>query len=158
MVLRFRETFAHAPEYISGDLPWINATGGHPSNVPWTWSGVTSLAHPWGCGPAFWMSQNLGGVRPTSPGFATFEVAPQLTASLTRVAATVPTVHGAFEVQRILPGAQGEINRAVLIDIVDAPAAGEQVVLVKGLQMAVRRLGVRARDHPHAAAFRRRVR
>jgi hypothetical protein len=61
--------------YISGDLPAVmtgsNAT--NPSFVPWTWSGVTSLCHPWAAGPAYWMSINLLGVRPT-PGSAGFQV------------------------------------------------------------------------------------
>ena len=45
----FWETFAHAPEFISGDLP-PSMTGpsvDKPSFVPWTWSGITSLCHPY---------------------------------------------------------------------------------------------------------------
>ena len=92
----FWETFAQAPEYISGDLPPPPAH--QPALVPWTWSGITSLCHPWAAGPAYWMSQNLLGVRPLSPGFKTFEIAPMLTPSLPSVSGIVPTVHGAFEV------------------------------------------------------------
>jgi hypothetical protein len=45
----FWETFAHAPEFISGDLPpsMTGPTAVNPSFVPWTWSGITSLCHPY---------------------------------------------------------------------------------------------------------------
>ena len=44
----FWETFVQAPEYISSNIPW--ATGALPTHVPWSWSGVTSLCHPWAAG------------------------------------------------------------------------------------------------------------
>ena len=95
----FWETFAQAPVLISGDIPWMsNTTQATPHNVPWTWSGITSLAHPWSSGPAYWMSENLLGVKPRTPGFDSFEVAPLLTHSLPAVSGVVPTVHGAFAV------------------------------------------------------------
>ena len=93
----FWETFAQAPEWISGD--WVPAPGAAlPTRVPWSWSGTTSLAHPWGAGPAHWMSLELLGVQPTAPGFRRFEIKPRLAKSLRAVSGVVPTVHGAFEV------------------------------------------------------------
>ena len=81
----FWETFVQAPELISGDIPWATDGAVTPTRVPWSWSGITSLCHPWAAGPGYWMSQNLLGVKPTACGFTRFEVAPQLAASLPTV-------------------------------------------------------------------------
>lgn len=87
---------AHAPEHISGDLPpsMTDPAAVNPSFVPWTWSGITSLCHPWAAGPAFWMSQNLLGVKPTAPGFRRFEIKPLLADSLQAVSGVVPSILG----------------------------------------------------------------
>ena len=109
----FWETFATAPEVISGDAAtWNGASTGMatPAFVPWTWSGITSLCHPWAAGPAFWMSQMLLGVRPLSPGFQRFEIAPMLTPSLTRLHGRVPTPHGAFAVSYDLQAHRANIT------------------------------------------------
>jgi len=95
----FWETFAVAPEVISNNVPWWSGNYSHgPTLVPWTWSGITSLCHPWSAGPTYWISQNLLGVKPTEPGFRTFEISPQLTKSLHRVRGKVQTVLGSFDV------------------------------------------------------------
>lgn len=52
----------------------------------------------WSAGPAYWMSQNLLGVKPATAGFGQVEIKPMLTESLPSVAGTVPSVLGAFEV------------------------------------------------------------
>ena len=108
----FWETFPQAPEYISGDIPWIPRTGAAaaaaatgaakvstPTHVPWSWSGITSLCHPWAAGPAYWMTQNLLGVKQSAPGFKSFTIAPMLTHSLMHVKGDVPTTHGNFHVE-----------------------------------------------------------
>lgn len=107
-----QETFAHAPELISGDLPreMTDPTTAKPTFVPWTWSGITSLCHPWSAGPGFWISQNLLGVKPIKPGFQTFVIRPQLTASLQRVNGVVPSVLGPFEVSFDLAEAQANLS------------------------------------------------
>ena len=92
------ETFAQAPELISGDYHVAQPNTTSPTRVPWSWSGTTSLCHPWGAGPAHWMSLNLLGVKPVAAGFARWEVRPLLAASLMRVTGVVPTVRGNFEV------------------------------------------------------------
>lgn len=113
----FWETFAQAPEWISGD--WTPAPGAAlPTRVPWSWSGTTSLAHPWGAGPAHWMSLELLGVKPTTPGFRHFEIRPRLAKSLRAVSGVVPTVHGVFEVSYDLT--QREATVAVPFGGVDA--------------------------------------
>lgn len=60
--------------------------------------GYTSLTHPWSAGIAKWLSEEILGVRPDSPGFASFTVCPHLTSGLTRVEGSVPTPHGKVSV------------------------------------------------------------
>lgn len=56
--------------------------------------GYTSLTHPWSAGVAKWLSEEVLGIRPDTPGFATFSVCPHLTSGLTSVEGAVPTPHG----------------------------------------------------------------
>jgi hypothetical protein len=62
--------------------------------VPNCQAGYTSLCHPWSAGVTEWPTEEIAGIRPTSPGFATVSISPHLPASLTRVAGSVPTPHG----------------------------------------------------------------
>lgn len=64
--------------------------------VPNCQVGFTSLTHPWSAGVAKWLSEEVLGVKPTTPGFATFSVKPHLTCGLTRVSGKVPTPNGAI--------------------------------------------------------------
>ncbi|WP_138478376.1 alpha-L-rhamnosidase C-terminal domain-containing protein [Dyadobacter bucti] len=56
--------------------------------------GYTSLTHPWGAGVTRWLSDEILGVRPLSPGFKTFSIIPFLNKSLTWVKGDVPTPSG----------------------------------------------------------------
>lgn len=56
--------------------------------------GYTSLGHAWGAGVTAWLSHEILGIRPTSPGFATFDVVPHLDRTLTWVRGTMPTPRG----------------------------------------------------------------
>lgn len=56
--------------------------------------GYTSLTHPWGAGVTRWLSDEILGVRPVSPGFKTFSIMPFLNESLTWVKGEVPTPSG----------------------------------------------------------------
>lgn len=56
--------------------------------------GYTSMTHPWSAGVAKWITEEVLGVKPETPGFETFTVKPHLTGGLTRVSGTVPTPHG----------------------------------------------------------------
>lgn len=58
--------------------------------------------HAWGAAPANVIPRKLVGVEPTSPGFATLRVKPQI-ASLRRVDALVPTIRGPVEVRIARP-------------------------------------------------------
>ena len=56
-----------------------------------------SLCHAWGASPIYLLGRYYLGVRPTSPGFATFEVKPEL-GGLTWMEGKVPTPKGPIEV------------------------------------------------------------
>ena len=58
--------------------------------------------HAWGAAPANVIPRKLVGVEPTSPGFATLRVKPQI-AGLKRVDALVPTIRGPVEVRIARP-------------------------------------------------------
>lgn len=57
-----------------------------------------TLNHAWTGGPLTLMFQYMAGIAPTSPGFATYEVRPQMGA-LTHIRAVVPTVRGRLAVE-----------------------------------------------------------
>jgi alpha-L-rhamnosidase len=56
-----------------------------------------SLCHAWGAAPIYLLGRYFLGVRPLSPGYATFEVRPQL-AGLDHIRGTVPTPNGEIRV------------------------------------------------------------
>lgn len=58
--------------------------------------------HAWGAAPANVIPRKLVGVEPTSPGFATLRVKPQI-AGLKRVDSVVPTIRGPVEVRIARP-------------------------------------------------------
>ncbi|MBR4834561.1 MAG: hypothetical protein IKU86_09590 [Thermoguttaceae bacterium] len=58
--------------------------------------------HAWGAAPANVIPRKLVGVEPTSPGFATLRVKPQI-AGLKRVDSIVPTIRGPVEVRIARP-------------------------------------------------------
>jgi hypothetical protein len=62
--------------------------------VPNNQAGYTSLAHPWGAGVLTWMSEELLGIKATTPGFSTFAVIPHLGTQLTSVSGEMPTPYG----------------------------------------------------------------
>jgi alpha-L-rhamnosidase len=62
--------------------------------VPNNQAGYTSLCHPWGGGVTKWLSEEVLGIKPTSPGFSTFDVTPHLGRTLSSVSGKTPTPHG----------------------------------------------------------------
>jgi hypothetical protein len=62
--------------------------------VPNNQSGFTSLCHPWGGGVTKWLTEEVLGIKPSSPGFKTFDVIPHLGRHLTSVEGKVSTPHG----------------------------------------------------------------
>lgn len=65
--------------------PSWNAIIDKNSPVPNNQCGFTSLCHPWGAGVTKWLSEEVLGIKPTSPGFTTFDIIPHLGRTLTSV-------------------------------------------------------------------------
>jgi hypothetical protein len=91
---------------------------GHNDAVPNCQSGYTSLCHPWGAGVTKWLTEETLGIKPITPGFATYDVFPHPGRTLTSVSGSVPTPKGtiraAFDVtkgQASLTAPAGTIGR-----------------------------------------------
>lgn len=74
--------------------PDWNELVGHNGPIPYSQSGFTSLAHPWGAGVTAWLTEEMLGIKPTKAGFATFNVKPHFSGMATRVSGQVNTPHG----------------------------------------------------------------
>lgn len=72
--------------------------------------GYTSLTHPWSAGVTKWLTEEVLGVKPETPGFESFTVCPQLTGNLTRVEGTVPTPHGKIQLSMNTAEGKGTLN------------------------------------------------
>ena len=94
--------------------------------------GYTSLTHPWSAGVTKWLSEEMLGVKPTTPGFNTFIVKPYLSAAITQVNGTVPTPHGAIHISLDATTGKGELTvpRGTQATI-GIPKAGRHIVNVE---------------------------
>jgi alpha-L-rhamnosidase len=77
-----------------------------------------SLAHGWSSGPTAWLMEEILGVQPTGPGFATVDIRPDL-ADLQWARGAEPTPHGLIKVEAHKQGAQ----TAVIIDLPEGVVA-----------------------------------
>jgi hypothetical protein len=72
--------------------------------------GFTSLAHPWSAGPSRWLSEEILGIKPMSPGFSTFSFMPHLSAGVTFVEGKVPSPHGFISASFNIINGKGSIE------------------------------------------------
>ena len=94
--------------------------------------GFTSLTHPWSAGATRWLTEEILGIKPTSPGFKTFTFKPHLSAEVTTVTGKVPTVMGAIEASFDLKTGKGLIAvPAGVIGTIAIPKAGMKIQEVK---------------------------
>jgi hypothetical protein len=75
------------------DPSWNRAIGRNEP-VPNAQCGYTSLCHPWGAGVVKWLTEETLGIKPTSPGFATYSICPHLGRTIQVVSGKVRTPHG----------------------------------------------------------------
>lgn len=106
---RYNEAIHSVKEYWGGQIEYGGTTFfevfrpdwndelGENNAVPNNQCGYTSLAHPWGAGVTEWLTENILGIKPTKPGFKTFDVLPHLGSQLTWVSGKVVTPHGTIE-------------------------------------------------------------
>ena len=72
---------------------WNDALG--PNDAPVNnQCGYTSFTHPWSAGVTKWLSEQILGIRPLSPGFTSFEIMPVPAGGLKQISGSVPTPHG----------------------------------------------------------------
>ena len=83
-----------ATTFFEDYRPSWNAVVSTNGPVPNNQCGFTSLCHPWGAGVTKWLSEEVLGIKPTSPGFATFEILPHLGRTLKNVSGKTPTPLG----------------------------------------------------------------
>jgi hypothetical protein len=100
-----------------------------------------SLAHGWSSGPAFWLMEQVLGIRPTAPGFTRTTIRPDLI-DLAWARGAEPTPHGLLSVDLRRSGDAGNVQHG-LKAIIDLPpdvrasviypvTAGTTSVLVNG--------------------------
>ncbi|THI95796.1 hypothetical protein E7Z54_18220, partial [Nocardioides sp.] len=124
----------------TGVRSWLNmiADGAGATGEAWDASLKSNMtySHPWAASPAFHVPQGMFGIRPTTPGYGTFDVRPQpqsvTWASVTlptlkgRIGAAFHTVEGRTDVGVVVPG-----NTVASVHV-PAGATTEDVVYVDG--------------------------
>lgn len=86
--------------------PWGTMVDGDPGRTMWefmmgdgtTENGLRNTDHAFSAGAAWLLSEYVAGIRPTSPGFATFDLVPH-PGDLTWVQCTMPTPAGGISVE-----------------------------------------------------------
>jgi len=78
--------------------------------VPNSQCGIVSLCHPWGAGVAKWLTEQILGLSPTSPGFTTFRFAPHFGTKLTSVSGSVNTPKGTISAKMDLSKGTAELH------------------------------------------------
>ncbi len=81
----------------SYDLRWPKTNPHLSLQADGTSGYFVSLAHAWSSGPAAWLAENVLGVTPTSPGYRTVDIHPNLL-GLAWARGTVPTPHGDIKI------------------------------------------------------------
>ncbi|MEO7485991.1 MAG: alpha-L-rhamnosidase C-terminal domain-containing protein, partial [Ferruginibacter sp.] len=103
----------------------LNTNDAPPNNQ----CGYTSLAHPWGAGVTKWLSENVLGIKPVSPGFKTFTIIPFLKDSLTQVKGTMPTPFGMIAASFNIQSGDCEITvpPGTMAEQIGLPKGGRQI-------------------------------
>ena len=74
--------------------------------------GGGTINHAWSGGPLTMLSQKVCGIEPTSPGFRTFRIAPQL-GTLKEASATIASVNGTIQVSISVKGRKMTVKASV---------------------------------------------
>jgi alpha-L-rhamnosidase len=77
----------------SYDLRWPKTNPHLALQADGTSGYFVSLAHAWSAGPTAWLAENILGITPTTPGYDTVDIHPNLV-DLDWAKGTVPTPHG----------------------------------------------------------------
>ncbi|MCL5945888.1 MAG: hypothetical protein M1472_03415, partial [Planctomycetes bacterium] len=108
--------------------PSWNVMVGRNAAVPNSQNGYTSLCHPWSSGVAFWLTREVAGIKPTSPGFRTVDIIPNMGKSLTWVAGWAPTLRGIVAGRfNVLSGVCHVTIPSGIVARVGVPKAGRKI-------------------------------
>lgn len=100
--------------------------------VPNNQCGFTSLCHPWGAGVTKWLSEEVLGIKPTSPGFSTFDIVPHLGRTLTNVSGKTPTPHGVISARFDVSTGLSSVSTPVgTIGRIGIPKAEKSITSIK---------------------------
>jgi alpha-L-rhamnosidase len=106
----------------------ISTNGPVPNNQ----CGFTSLCHPWGAGVTKWLSEEILGIKPTSPGFSTVDIIPHLGRTLTHVSGKTPTPKGNISANfNVSTGLSSVITPAGTISRIGIPKAEKIISSIK---------------------------
>lgn len=124
----------------TGLRSWLNmiADGAGATAEAWDASlkGNMTYSHPWAASPAYNVPQGMFGIRPTTPGYATYDVRPQ-PESVDWAHVTLPTLRGSIGAAFHSVGGRTDVGvhvpgNAVASVFVPAGEAAEDVVYVDG--------------------------
>jgi len=120
---------------------WNNMVGvnGAPVNCQ---NGYTSLCHPWSAGVTKWLTEEILGIKPTKPGFSTYDILPHLGRTLTSVAGKVLTPHGNISASfNVIAGSCSIIAPEGTLGRVGIPKVGKKIESININGKAVWRRG-----------------
>ena len=96
-----------------------------------TQCGYTSLCHPWSSGITRWMSDEILGITPTSPGYAQTRIQPN-SVNLKWIKGNVPTPHGTIAVDFNFEKRKATITiPAGITAKIGYPKCGQEIVSIK---------------------------
>ena len=94
-------------------------------------NGYTSLCHPWSAGVTKWLTEEILGIKPSKPGFASYEILPHLGKTLTSVAGNVLTPYGNISAAfNVATGACNIIAPEGTVGRIGIPKAGKKIVTI----------------------------
>jgi len=105
--------------------------------VPNGQHGYTSLCHPWSSGATRWLSEEILGIKPVSPGFKRFQVIPHLSNTLGAVRGDVPTPLGTIQFDI-------DVNQGVAH--LRSPSGSLATVGIPKMGKQIRRISVNGQD------------
>ena len=108
--------------------PSWNSGIGTNAPVPNGQYGFTSLCHPWSAGVVKWLSEEVLGIKPTSPGFTTYQILPHLGRTLTYVTGITPTPLGNIQASfNVSNGLCAVSTPAGTVGTVGIPTVGKNI-------------------------------
>ena len=109
--------------------------------------GYTSLCHPWGGGVVKWLSEEILGVKPRSPGFETVDILPHPGRTLSFVKGDMPTPKGNIKVHFDVEKGEASITIPEGIHAnIGIPKVEKEIVSVKlnGKQAWAKEIGAKS--------------